>query len=558
MVNLDLLIVNANVLTLDGENRKAGSVGVANGRIVGIWAEQTPSSNEAISTERTQCIDLQGATLLPGFIDTHNHMISAIMLRQYLDCKSPLNRDISDIQARIKERAAKVEKGSWIVGFGYDDTALSDMRHPTKHDLDQAAPDHPVIIYHLSGHLAVANSLALAMAGVDEETKNPQGGHYGRDKDGRINGVLYEGVTQRVGALAPGPSEEMILSLIAEESLSFVAQGITTNTDAKIGMTEGKDDLELCFKAIEQEKLPMHMKLMVASDRLREGAPMGHMSAQEVDAYIRKRSNGRASLDSAKMFQDGSIQGLTGALREPYFCDPEVTGELIHLQDELNREVKDLHDRGFRIAIHGNGDRAIGSILDAFEQAIADNPRPDHRHRIEHVQTATKEDLIRMHELGVAGSFFINHVYFWGDRHEQRFLGPERGRRISPLAEAVEQDVLFTVHSDYPVTPISPLFSVWAAVNRLTSSGKVLGPEQRIDVVTALRSMISYAAEMIFEENEVGTIELGKRADFVVLAEDPTSIDPHQIKDISIVGTLIDGEIVYDNGLQIISSVNSN
>lgn len=161
MDNLELLIINANVLTLDGDNRRAGSVGVTNGRITGIWPEETPPSNEAIVTEQTKCIDLQGATLLPGFIDTHNHMISAIMLRQYLDCKSPPNRSISDIQSRIMERAAKVEKGNWIVGFGYDDTTLSDMRHPTRRDLDEAAPEHPVIIYHISGHLGVANSLAL-------------------------------------------------------------------------------------------------------------------------------------------------------------------------------------------------------------------------------------------------------------------------------------------------------------------------------------------------------------------------------------------------------------
>ncbi|WP_339316517.1 amidohydrolase family protein [Paenibacillus sp. FSL R10-2734] len=192
--------------------------------------------------------------------------------------------------------------------------------------------------------------------------------------------------------------------------------------------------------------------------------------------------------------------------------------------------------------------------MDAFKQAILDSPRPDHRHRIEHVQTATTEDLIRMHELGVAGSFFINHVYYWGDRHEQIFLGPERGRRINPLAEAAAHNVLFTLHSDDPVTPVSPLFSVWVAVNRLTSNGKILGPEQRIDVVTALRAMTSYGAKLIFEEDDVGTIELGKRADFAILAEDPTTTDPLNLKDISIVGTLIDGQIVYDNGLNLIKN----
>lgn len=245
------------------------------------------------------------------------------------------------------------------------------------------------------------------------------------------------------------------------------------------------------------------------------------------------------------MFQDGSIQGLTGALREPYYQNPDVTGDLIHKQEDFQEEVLDLHSRGFRVTTHGNGDRAIGSILDAYEYALENVPNDDHRHRIEHVQTGTPEDIEKMERLGVAGSFFINHVYYWGDRHEQIFLGPDRARRISPLKDAVDHNLLFTVHSDCPITPISPLFSVWAAVNRITREGKILGPEQRIDVVTALKSMTLYGAELIFQGDRLGSIEVGKLADFAVLEEDPTTIDPEKIKDITIKSTFIDGKAVY-------------
>ena len=549
MIELDLLFINANVLTLDGDNNKAGAIGVKNGKISALWKEANPAREEITLADDNAVIDLQGKTVLPGFIETHNHLISAIMLKRFIDCKSPLNQTIADIQKRISEKASEVGKDTWIVGFGYDDTSLLDMRHPTKEDLDTAAPDHPVVVYHISGHLCVANSVALSIAGISDSMQDPTGGRLGRDDSGQLNGILYEGATTLVGSHLPGPSEEEVLSLLRDEAYTYAAQGITTSTDAKMGVSMDIDDIDLCMKVIEKEAIPFRMKLMISSDKLNQDEKLKSMTAGEVDAYLRERSGGRASLDSVKLFQDGSIQGLTGALREPYFCDTERYGELIKSQEELNREVKEWHDKGFRIAIHGNGDRAIGSILDAFEYALTSSPRRDHRHRIEHVQTATTEDLERMQKLGIAGSFFINHVYYWGDRHEKLFLGPQRAARISPLAEAKELKLLFTLHSDCPVTPISPLFLVWAAVNRVTSSGKVLGAEQRIDVMTALRAMTSYGAELNFEEAETGTIESGKRADFVILEEDPTEVEPIRIKDISIFATLRDGEFIYGNGV---------
>ncbi|HLQ82217.1 MAG TPA: amidohydrolase family protein, partial [Pseudogracilibacillus sp.] len=201
--------------------------------------------------------------------------------------------------------------------------------------------------------------------------------------------------------------------------------------------------------------------------------------------------------------------------------------------------------RGFRIAVHGNGDRAIGSILDAFEYALNQFPRDDHRHRIEHVQTATTEDLDRMQKLGVAGSFFINHVYYWGDRHEQIFLGPDRARRISPLKDAFDRELLFTLHSDCPVTPISPLFLIWSAVNRMTREGNILGSDQRIDVLTALRAMTIDGARINFDEQNSGSIEQNKDADFTILSANPLEIEPLEIKDIEVLGTIIDGDVVY-------------
>lgn len=545
MDKTDLVIINANVLTLDEDNRRAGSIAVTNGRITGIWRESEPPKNTVDITVETEVINLKGNTLIPGFIDTHNHILGYSQSRQLVDCSSPLNQNIDDVIGNIRHKAAQIRNGEWVRGQGYDDTLLADGRHPTRKDLDHAAPSHPVFIQHTSGHLGVANSMALEIAGIKNDISDPQGGHYGRDGAGTLNGVLYEMAAMApIMAVTPIPSEEELISELGEAANDYIAQGITTNTDAAVGGILG-DDLNVHLKASEKGVNPMHTQLMIMHNLLREDGKFSGYTANQLDRELRERSNNRARLDSIKMFQDGSIQGLTAALRKPYYSDEDIYGDLHHDQMALNNEILDLHNRGFRIAVHGNGDRAIGSIIDAYANALSVSPRTNHRHRIEHVQSATLEDLNKMKKFKIAGSFFINHVYYWGDRHRQIFLGPKRARRISPLADAVERDLLFTLHSDCPITPISPLFSVWAAVNRITREGNVLGPEQCIDVNTALKSMTIYGARLNFDENNSGSIELGKQADFAVLGADPTGVDPWEIKDISVEATLIDGKVVY-------------
>ena len=546
MERADLLFKNANVLTLDNQDTRAGSVAVADGKIIGVWREPEPPEDAVEITDETNVLDLNGDTLIPGFIDTHNHILMYALMKDMVDCSTPPNKKIDDILKAVEEKLLDTPAGEWIVGFGYDDTLLEEKRHPTKEDLDKVAPDHPVMISHISGHLAVVNSYALKLARLDRDTEDPQGGHYGRDEDGELNGVLYESEAMApVHELIPQKTKEEKIKALEETSREYLAEGITTNSDAGVF---DLDSLEVHLEAAKERINPMRTQLMLLHFLMREGAPFGDYTHEELDKEIRERTNGLVKLDSAKMFQDGSIQGLTGALREPYYKNPDTYGDLIHKQEDFQEEVLNLQKRGFRVTTHGNGDRAIGSILDAYEYAFGKDPGEDRRHRIEHVQAATAEDIVKMSELDVAGSFFINHVYYWGDRHEQIFLGPERGRRISPVREAVEHDLLFTLHSDCPITPISPLFSIWAAVNRVTREGKVLGPEQRIDVVTALKSMTIYGAELIFREDELGSIEVGKMADFAVLEKDPTAVDVMEIKDIGVKGTFIGGESVYEQG----------
>ena len=548
MVEVDLLITNGTVLTLDADNKEAKSLGIKAERIVGIWETAEPSAGEVTMLENSKIIDLKGSTVIPGFIDTHNHILDYSLNKDKVDCSSPLNKNIPDILKGIKEKTETTAKGEWIEGYSYDDTALEEQRHPTREELDKVTPDHPFYMKHITNHFAVANSKALEMAEIPNDIENPTGGKFGRDDNGDLNGVLYEfSAMNFVQSKIPLPTEEEMIEALRKGAKDYLAEGITTNADAGVGLFyDGEREFQAHLTAAKTGVNPMRAQLMIMHHLLREEELFSDYTAEQLNAEIQKRSNGKAQLDSAKLFQDGSIQGYTAALREPYFSHPNLEGEVLHEQEDFNEEILDLHQRGFRIAIHGNGDRAIGSILTAYEQALEETPRKNHLHRIEHVQTATIDDLNKMKALHVTGSVFINHVYYWGDRHQKLFLGPERAKRIDPLADMVDRNILTTLHSDCPVTPISPLFSVWAAVNRLTREGQILGEEQKVDVITALKMMTIYGAEMNATEQFNGSIEIGKVADFAILDKDPTSVAPLEIKDIQVQATIIDGEIVYE------------
>jgi predicted amidohydrolase YtcJ len=255
----------------------------------------------------------------------------------------------------------------------------------------------------------------------------------------------------------------------------------------------------------------------------------------------------KLKLGSVKLFQDGSIQIYTAALRQPYHDRPDQTGDLIYPQSELDGIVDEFHSQGMQLAIHCNGDAAISSVLESLEKAQRKNYRPDPRHLLIHCQMADEKHIERMKSLGAMPSYFINHVYYWGDDHVDRYLGPDRAAMISPLAATVQKDLPFTLHSDMPVTPVSPMFAIHCAVNRMTKSGQTLGPKQRIDVATAMKAYTTWGAMASFEEDIKGSIEPGKLADFVALTDDPFTVKSECLKDIEVSATYISGERVWGN-----------
>lgn len=531
----DSVYVNGTVITMDSDDNIVEAVAVKDGRIVAA------ASNQQILRlvdKDTKVIDLSGKFVLPGFYAAHDHLPGAGTAALFkVDLNSPpigKIRNMTELIAALKARADNTSEGKWVVGRGYDDTLLAEKRHPTRVDLDKVSTVHPIWIQHTSGHLGVANSLALKMAKITKDTPDPTGGVICKDAvTGEPTGV-FEECGGKVTRLIPAQTKEQIDEAIQWCSKHYASKGVTTTMIA----SGNKGQIDNLKRALEKGLLDLRVVSMTS---MNDAQPSRKLLA-DVDPN-------RLKVTAVKMFHDGSNQGYTGYFSKPYYTpykgNPEYRGYPRRSREALVDMVKKAHRAGYQVAIHGNGDAAIDDIIYAFEQAQKEYPRADTRHRIEHCQMVREDQLDKMKTLGITPSFFAGHVYYWGDRHRDIFMGPERAARISPLKSSVARRMRFTIHNDTPVTPVNPLHLVWVAVNRLTKSNKVLGPQQRISVKEALRAVTIDAAWQNFEEEIKGSIEAGKLADFVILAENPLAVKAAGIKDIAILETIVGGRTVY-------------
>jgi len=534
-VSAESVYVNGTVITMDPDDNIAEAIAVKDGKIVAA------ASNQQILRlvgKDTKVIDLPGKAVLPGFYAAHDHLPGAGTLALFkVDLNSPpigKIRSMTELIAALKARARNTPEGQWIVGRGYDDTLLAEKRHPTRDDLDKVSTEHAIWIQHTSGHLGVANSLALKRAKITKDTPSPTGGVIRKDaKTGEPTGV-FEECGNKVSRLIPGLTKEQIDEAVRWCSKHYVSKGVTTTVIAGAN----KSKISYLKRAVEKGLLDLRVVSMTS---MSDAESSGRLLA-DVDPN-------RLKVAAVKMFQDGSNQGYTGYFSKPYYTpykgNPSYRGYPRRSREALVEMVKKAHHAGHQIAIHGNGDAAIDDIIYAFEQAQKEYPLADTRHRIEHCQMVREDQLDKMKALGITPSFFAGHVYYWGDRHRDIFMGPQRAARISPLKSSVERGIRFTVHDDTPVTPVNPLQLVWVGVNRLTKSNKVLGPKQRISVKEALRAVTIDAAWQNFEEDIKGSIEAGKLADFVILAQNPLAVETVNIKDIAVLETIVGGRTVY-------------
>jgi predicted amidohydrolase YtcJ len=532
------LFINGNVLTMDADNRVVEAVAVREDRIEAVGST---GDIMALAEEDSEVIDLRGRTLMPGFIDAHGHFPGSGLKMIAADLNSPpigTLTTMDEVLAALKEQAAKTPAGDWVSGFGYDDTLLAENRHPTRAELDAVSTDHPVVAMHISGHMLVANSLALQEVGIDASTPDPEGGVIGRQPDSREpNGLLEE--TARMGILIR--MQDMSLTdtyrLIKAAAVEYLARGVTT---AQSGGVSGKLGTGLSLFS-KLGVIPQRLVVFPFETEFGEALLNGDYDPEDYNGD-------RLQMGAVKLVADGSIQGYTGYLSQPYYTpyhgDADYRGYPSIPRDKLFRQVAALHSAGYQIAIHGNGDQAIEDILDAFEAAQLEHPVEDPRMILIHAQMAREDQVARMKQLGVTPSFFSAHTWYWGDRHRDIFLGPQRAAVISPAGWARDYGLRFSSHLDTPVTPMLPLQAVWSEVQRITYGGDLLGPDQRIGVMEALRSVTIDAAWQVFHDDDRGSLEPGKYADMVQLSGNPLD-DPMALRDLTVERTIIGGATVY-------------
>ncbi|WP_170476937.1 amidohydrolase [Ruegeria arenilitoris] len=537
----DRIYSGGPILTIDDERPTVEAVAVRDGRILAVGAQDEIAAYQGDGTE---LFDLEGRTMLPGFVDSHGHVVMGGLQALSANLLAPPDgkvTDISSLQSTLTEWAAEnakaVESTKMIVGFGYDNAQLKELRHPTRQDLDAVSEDLPVIIIHQSGHLGVANSRALEIAGITSSSEAPPGGVIQRDADGEPNGVLEEYAFFSV--LVP------LLGNLGEEGLVAFAQA-GSKLWARYGYTTGQEGrssgqiVEALRKVASTEGLPIDV---VAFPDVLE-------SREFIGANVSQTYDDRVRVGGCKLTIDGSPQGFTALRDRPYY-DPVgsypagYAGYAAISMDQLQDAVNWCFENGFQILVHSNGEGASDMLIAALEVAQMKFGDPGNRPVLVHGQFLREDQVESYKRLGVFPSIFPMHTFYWGDWHRDHTVGPVNAENISPSGWIRQRDMMFGTHHDAPVALPDSMRVLAATVTRRTRSGDILGPHQRVDVMTALKAMTIWPAWQHFEEKEKGSIEIGKVADFVILSDDPTAVEPENLSELQVLVTVKGDEVVY-------------
>lgn len=524
----DMILVNANVRTMDRTAPRARAIAIAGGRVLGVG---TLREMEALKGPDTRVVDMGGKTVMPGFIDAHMHF-SSVILDDFVSASADKVPTIAALSALLRDASAKTPAGSWVRLKWYDPSIMQERRAPTLAELDAAAPDHPVFILESNGHNAYVNSAALKLAGVSNDSKDPPQGRFVRSDDGKLSGRLEEGSAFMPFVVKmPAVAEPEMTQRAMNLAKLAASVGCTMVHDCGIGSAAGAPELAR-LQNISANSAPVRIRGMLVSTYADLWDKMGLKPGV---------GNERLRIDGVKAWSDGSNQGLTGYQREPYLGSTS-RGALNYTPEQLAAAIRRAHKDGWQVGVHANGDAAIDVTIDAYRKVLAELPRADHRYRIEHCSILHPEQIKAMHELGLSPSFLIGHVRIWGKAFQDRILGPERAKFYDPCKTAMEGGLTISLHSDYDVTPIEPLQMVETAVTRtMSEGGGVLNPAERLTREQAFRAITINPAWQLGEEMNAGTIESGKWADLVVLGEDPFVVDANRISKVPVVETWLGG-----------------
>ncbi len=538
----DTVYTGGPILTINDAQPKVEAVAVKDGKILalGSLADMLKHQNDS-----TEVFDLDGRAMLPGFVDSHGHVVMGGLQALSANLLSPPDGEVTDIAslqatltAWMEENADVVDQVNMIVGFGYDNAQLAELRHPTRQDLDAVSKDVPIIIIHQSGHLGVANSKALELAGIDAFTENPAGGVFRRDENGEPNGVLEEYAFFAV--LVP-----MISELGPEGMKAFAKAG--SKLWASFGYTTAEDgrsspEIVDALRVVAAEgDLPIDV--IVYPDVLESREFIGENVSREYDNRVR--------VGGCKLTIDGSPQGFTALRDRPYF-DPvgDYPAGYLGYASITMKQVQDAvdwcYENQIQINTHANGEGASDMLIAAIDAAQEKYGTPDIRPVLVHGQFQREDQVDSYKRLGVFPSVYPMHTFYWGDWHRDHTVGPVNAENISPTGWLIDRDMMFGSHHDAPVAFPNSMRVLSATVTRRTRSGDILGPHHRVDVMTALKAMTIWPAWQHFEEGIKGSIEVGKLADFVILSDDPTAVDPETLATLRVMASIKEGQLIFE------------
>ena len=516
----DVLIVNANLVTLDPERPRAQAVAVRNGKILEVGSSERILRS---ADDETKVVDLHGKTVVPGLIDSHAHMLQFGQSLQQIDLRNI--QSIEELQFKLKKHAKDNPEDKWILGGSWDQERFPERRYPNRWDLDAAVRDRPVFLTRVCGHVCVVNSKALQLAEINAETSRLKDKIDRDKKTGKPTGILREEALGLIRRVIP----KLSLEEIERSCLTACQKAVEAGLTGVNWLVSSPDEIRVLQKLSEKDRLPIRVCLGIPVSLLHNLTELG---------LVTGFGNDMLKIGPVKVMLDGSLGGHTAALNEPYSDRQETMSMMLHTQRELNNIILKAHLGQLQTAVHAIGDRALNTALEAFGKALKSSPLEDHRHRIEHCSVLNPALIERMKSLGVISSVQPHFVIsdFWVTSR----VGKERARWVYPFKSLLQAGLVVAGGSDCPVEPIDPLLGIWAAVARKDSYGENVTAEE------ALRMYTLNAAYAIFDEATRGSIEPGKLADLTVLSDDPCLVSPDSIKDISVEMVFVGGRIVYE------------
>lgn len=528
-MSANLILKNGNIYSMDNERNVYEAVAIKEDKIVkvGNWDE----INCMVDNE-TKILDLKGKTVVPGFIDAHQHIISFGFNLLNVNCNK---QSIKEIVQAVEEKASTLRnEEEWIIGFGFDETKLIEGRAPHKDDF--AHINHPIFLTRFCLHTAVVNDKALALAGINERTIISSDGEICADHRG-LTGVLREKAMDLVKNVIPPYSKEQIKKAIRIASEHYIKEGITGVHEAGIGFyTDSLDEYYALSEMSKEGLLEIRIYGMILEKFWNHMKHLNLLNGTNSEFF---------TLGSIKLFSDGTLSGQTAAMKEEYVRPAGTRGMFMYPREELESKIVRAHKEGYQVAIHAIGDAAIELVIDIYEKSLSEFPRENHRHRIEHCGVVNSDILDRMANNALIPVPHPGIVFVAGDIYKD-VLKPQVLKGLYNIKSFIQKGLQPAFSSDSPVLPSSPLFGIHAAVSRKTSSGQVIIPEQAISIYEAIEMYTRNAAYASFSEEFQGTIEIGKYADMVILPEGFMHFNPDEIQNASVEMTIIGGKVKYE------------